>query len=55
MASAGRAETLMIGDLRRGESRLRANWGRPWEKHERVNDLELGGAVVVAIQGAGPV
>jgi hypothetical protein len=38
-----------------GPLQLRAAWESPWEKYEKIYDVELGGPVEVAIRKAPPV
>ncbi|KAK6591333.1 FAD-binding domain-containing protein [Botrytis cinerea] len=38
-----------------GALRLRAAWKSPWDNYEKIYDLDLGGAVVVAVRKTPPV
>jgi hypothetical protein len=56
-ASTGteKALTRIVKSVPSGPLQLRAAWESPWEKYEKIYDVELGGPIEVAIRKAPPV
>jgi len=50
-----KASSRTIRSATSGPLQLRAAWESPWEKFEKIYDVELGGPVEVAIRKAPPV
>jgi hypothetical protein len=50
-----KALTRTVQSAASGPLRLRAAWESPWEKYEKVYNVELGGPVEVALRKAPPV
>jgi len=48
----GKAESRTVRPATSGPLQLRAAWESPWEKYEKVYNVELGGTVEVAIRKA---
>ena len=51
----GKAQSKTVRSAMGGPLQLRAAWESPWEKYEKVYDVELGGTVEVAVRKASPV
>jgi hypothetical protein len=50
-----KAPSRTVRSATSGPLQLRAAWGSPWEKYEKIYDVELGGLMEVAVRKAPPV
>lgn len=50
-----KAPSTTVRSATSGPLQLRAAWESPWEKYEKIYDVELGGSMEVAIRKAPPV
>jgi serine/threonine protein kinase len=50
-----KAPSMTVRSATSGPLQLQAAWESPWEKYEKIYDVELGGSMEVAIRKAPPV
>jgi hypothetical protein len=50
-----KAASRTVRSATSGPLQVRAAWGSPWSKYEKIYDTELGGPVEVAVRKAAPV